>query len=686
MSRATISGGGTDGLYSIVLYPDNSKIDEKIDYINGEIIKLEFDIEDKQAEVDELEADLGPLRDAVDDAIHNLEIARDHLGDNATQYITQNISAVNSAISNLSTEGTPLYGFMRASSIVNNDSTTTLHEELAIKDTSGLLSDKIAALQAESDALVEQAENNDAEFADGVTQSFDSASALQDAITAKKNNVGSERDDLVTTIGGLEINTAAGIWEMYDRTAALENAMSDLINGIRDIDPQWEQDLSSEIADVNASIDELRQSISRGDDDLKDEIADVKSAMDKLNTSIKVRDGDPTDEVEAANKAVLELAKASKEWRTALYQLKIFKAQKLSKEKKVFILGQAKLPEDEVSAWCADLSEDLSGDVGIIEVDGQTEENRIIQPGYSESAVYNQSRDGCLQSPYSLTVAGAFVNWAVLPGWQKWKPTYKTGEITSLDKDADTCSVAITGSYSNCQYFGIASHLPTNYKDSYDNVPVSYMSCNANAFEVGDDVVVKFTGQDKDVPTVIGFVSHPKKCPLFEFAGDYAYHWIYAGNQVVFAAIFTGPDDDRDFWDNSPLYANDSSDLFDVKVFVNGGLYELESITAFRQETGRVHYGLYATDGYFIVFHAYGTGSDEKRLSVTVETNRTQTGLTSIPPFTVYVSGPGIDEVFSITPGPIYEGAYIHSTATFSQVLSDESLFKLVPGDEITEE
>jgi len=680
MSRATISGGGTDGLYDIVLYPDNSKIDEKIDALNGEIIELEFDIEDKQAEADELEADLGPLRDAVNDAIHNLEIARDNLGDNATQYITENISAVNSAISTLSTEGTPLYGFMRDSSIVNNDSTTTLNEDLTIKDTDGLLSDKIAALQAESDALVEQAENNDAEFADGVTQSLDSASALQDAITAKKDNVGSERDDLVTNIGGLEINTAAGIWEMYDRTAALESALSDLITEIRNIDPQWEIDLSDQIADVNTSIDELRTSISRGDDDLKDEIANVKSAMDKLNTSIKVRDGDPTDEVKAANDAVLELAKQSQAWRKATYELKIFKARKLSKEKKIQVLESAKLPEDEVSAWCADLTEDLSGDVGIIEIDGQTEESRIIQPGYSGSAVYNQSRDGCLQSPYSLTVSGAFVNWAVFPGWQKWIPTYKIGEITSLDKDANTCSVEITKSYSNCQYYGIASHLPTYYNDSYDDVPVSYMSCDADAFDVGDNVVVKFTGQDKDSPVVIGFVSNPRECPLFMFYGYYVQHWVYY-NQFNFTAVFIA-DFDTDFYNSSPLFEPYNTDLFDITFDIDEQSILLDRILSGGAETYRSNYA--ASDHDWLV--SFRARQNNGKFYLSVSAAIVSTEITAVPGFMVEISGPGINELFHINPGPVYEGLFVYSSATFSQSISDESLFRLMSGDSLTEE
>jgi hypothetical protein len=39
------------------------------------------------------------------------------------------------------------------------------------------------------------------------------------------------------------------------------------------------------------------------------------------------------------------------------------------------------------------------------------------------------------------------------------------------------------------------------------------MTCNADAFEVGDRVVVEFIGQDWENPRVVGFLDNPKRCP-----------------------------------------------------------------------------------------------------------------------------------------------------------------------------
>jgi len=62
-----------------------------------------------------------------------------------------------------------------------------------------------------------------------------------------------------------------------------------------------------------------------------------------------------------------------------------------------------------------------------------------------------------------------------------------------------------------------------NYRTSYSGVPVDYMQCDAQAFAVGDEVIVKFDSLDKTTPeanwdldnlSIIGFSQGPKQCPL----------------------------------------------------------------------------------------------------------------------------------------------------------------------------
>ena len=109
------------------------------------------------------------------------------------------------------------------------------------------------------------------------------------------------------------------------------------------------------------------------------------------------------------------------------------------------------MPSDPtISAWCADLTEDLSGIVATVEVPGERGAVNI-RPGYDGGAAFSAARDGQLQPVIASGSAAAFFNQALLPGWQKFYPTYRYGTIVadSIDFDADTCSVCLDPSYSS---------------------------------------------------------------------------------------------------------------------------------------------------------------------------------------------------------------------------------------------
>ena len=132
--------------------------------------------------------------------------------------------------------------------------------------------------------------------------------------------------------------------------------------------------------------------------------------------------------------------------------------QKLSLEKELFTL-QKYMPEDRFlsAIWCVDKSEDLSGDVGLIEVPAEWDRKNItlimIRPGYFDNAVYNDNRDKILVPQIAQSTAQWFYNRAVLPGSEKWQPRYRFGTIVndSIDFDADTCSVCLDPTYSSQQ-------------------------------------------------------------------------------------------------------------------------------------------------------------------------------------------------------------------------------------------
>ena len=160
-----------------------------------------------------------------------------------------------------------------------------------------------------------------------------------------------------------------------------------------------------------------------------------------------------------------------------------------------------------VSAWCADLTENLTGEVGTIEVPGERG-TVMIQPGYGGNAAYNAARDGQLQPGTSATPEGCFYNLALLPGWQKWKPTYRFGTISNLS--GDVCTVTLENASSSQQ------NLNVNQGTVLNNVPITYMMNNGAAFVDGDAVVVKFTGQSFAAPVVIGFKHDPGGADPFD--------------------------------------------------------------------------------------------------------------------------------------------------------------------------
>jgi len=158
-----------------------------------------------------------------------------------------------------------------------------------------------------------------------------------------------------------------------------------------------------------------------------------------------------------------------------------------------------------VTAWCADLTEDLTGEVGTIEILGERGSVEI-QPGYGANAAYNRTRDGILQPAQAGAPANVFNNLAMLPGWQKFRPTYRTGRIISLNEDHTACAISLDQAKSSQQ------DLNVNQSSRLFNVPFSYMECNGLIFEINDKVVVKFGNQNWGNPVIIGFKDNPKGC------------------------------------------------------------------------------------------------------------------------------------------------------------------------------
>lgn len=155
----------------------------------------------------------------------------------------------------------------------------------------------------------------------------------------------------------------------------------------------------------------------------------------------------------------------------------------------------------EMDLWCADYSVELTGEVGLVDINDEGGQGALIQPGFEDGAVYDAARDGALFPNLAQSGPQIYLNAALLPGVQKWRPRYRIGTITKLN--GDVCDVDLDPAQSSAQ------NLNINQAETLQQVPIKYMDCDGFAFEESDRVLVRFT---KSGPLVVGFFENPKDC------------------------------------------------------------------------------------------------------------------------------------------------------------------------------
>lgn len=216
---------------------------------------------------------------------------------------------------------------------------------------------------------------------------------------------------------------------------------------------------------------------------------------------------------------------------------------------------------DAQAFFCADYTLDLKpgAEVGVCLIPGEnTGATLTIYPAYEETssdeparaAKWTAGKFGQLVPPYSMTPEACFYNWAILPGWQRWMPTFRHATITSINKAANTANVDVDVARSSVTKFvsGVGSrglNVNETAVQPYrmENVPIEYMECDCDAFRVGDRVIVEFTERivreritffDDNIPPrfksteridvpawkegnsrIIGFIESPRPCPVF---------------------------------------------------------------------------------------------------------------------------------------------------------------------------
>ena len=248
------------------------------------------------------------------------------------------------------------------------------------------------------------------------------------------------------------------------------------------------------------------------------------NALDELNTAIDAyvailqtggKGEDESAEVSAKTAATLN-AKISLD--TATLALNKNTANQDNIQAELDYLSGWDLVEQK-TAWCVDYTLEATGDSATIEIPGEPVQV-LLAPGCASPV---PATDGILTARPAHSPSQLYLNLAILPGWQKFSPTFRVGVISEIDTDLDICTVDLDDAASSAQ------SLDINQESTLYEVPVTYMTCNATAFEDSDRVVVQFLGQDWEQPTVIGFETNPKPCNDFVVRYHYDTDFVGAG-------------------------------------------------------------------------------------------------------------------------------------------------------------
>ena len=290
-------------------------------------------------------------------------------------------------------------------------------------------------------------------------------------------------------------------------------------DGLYTIRPEYDfTRLENEVTVLTTQIASFTAILAGIDAEIADWDDNIQQVLDELDT---LDPNDPDDQAEYADYMgdfnEYHMERVQVVTRKKLAQLQ----EEQAKKRKAGLEALKARLEAPIDAWCADLTEDLEPDtvVATVEVPNELGGNTIqIRPAYSDSADYQEERDGHLAPALAQTPSGTFYNAAMLPGKQKWAPQYRYGTIrtiapySAVGDPAQTCTVDLVDEVSSQQ------SLNVNYESVLLLVPAVYMDCDLGAFTAGDEVLIEFEDRDWDKPTIIGFKKNPEKCEWRIFA------------------------------------------------------------------------------------------------------------------------------------------------------------------------
>lgn len=170
--------------------------------------------------------------------------------------------------------------------------------------------------------------------------------------------------------------------------------------------------------------------------------AEVVAAGAALDEAIRAAGGDASSPGIKAAQDLLD--KAAWALEDAQQALALAKLKKLAyeDEKKTY---DGIISTEQRSIWCADATDDLvtGSTVGTIEINQESTQVLVAPGGDGVGSV--------LQPGMANDGVAAYLNWGLLPGVQRWKPTYRVGTIKEIDYDADTAMVCLDDARSSAQ-------------------------------------------------------------------------------------------------------------------------------------------------------------------------------------------------------------------------------------------
>jgi hypothetical protein len=174
----------------------------------------------------------------------------------------------------------------------------------------------------------------------------------------------------------------------------------------------------------------------------------------------------------------------------------------------------------QLATFCVDYSKELRGAVGTIETHGEVGQSPfhkvLIQPGWEEKNTYDPPTDGILATIPEQFPEQWLVNTMLYPGWQRWKTMFRIGKILDINQEADLAKVELDDAFSSAVLDGKKLDINDPEQKILEDIPIEYMNCHSDAFDVDDRVVVEFVDQSwAGQKKIIGFESNPKACPLY---------------------------------------------------------------------------------------------------------------------------------------------------------------------------